>query len=251
MKLTTQHVAQDRALFAEQIVGVVSHDLRTPLTAIRIGVDLLGVAELDPSLMRLVSRMNGATRRAQRLIEDLLDFTQARMGGRLPVVRQPMNIHTCVGDALAELSLAFPSGHFVHVKTGDGDCIGDRDRLVQALSNLVANAVAYGDPGRPIAITSATRGHWCAVSVHNEGKVIVTSSVPTLFEPMVRGDAGWSKSRSIGLGLFIVREIARAHMGDVVAASSRARGTRFTIRFPARPPEVRVANRARERQKKE
>ena len=236
MEQMTQWLSDDRTSFIERMVGVVSHDLRTPLTAIRMGVDILRTAELDPALSRMVSRMNQATQRAQRLIQDLLDFTEARLGGRLPLVSRPIDIHACVDEALAEMSLAFPGAHFVHVRNNDGGCVGDHDRLVQALANLVANAVVYGEPGRTITVTSAvtygTDGPWCSLSVHNQGTAIPALSIPTLFEPLVRGGSRLRAPGSIGLGLFIVREIAKAHLGSVAVSSSDDQGTIFTMRFP-------------------
>ncbi len=226
-----RQTTEDPALLAERWVGVVSHDLRTPLTAIRVGVDMLGIANLDPGLAKLVSRMGDATQRAQRLIEDLLDFTHARGGGSILAAREWIDLHACVASALAELSLALPRARFVHHGYGAGSCYGDRDRLTQALGNLVSNAVAYGDPDKPITVTSEANDGRCGLSVHNAGATIDPADIPTLFEPMVRVDKQWSKSRNLGLGLFIVREIARAHEGDVVVVSSVERGTSFAITF--------------------
>jgi sigma-B regulation protein RsbU (phosphoserine phosphatase) len=226
-----QQTTEDPTLLAERWVGVVSHDLRTPLTAIRIGVEILGIANLDPGLARLVSRMDDAAQRAQRLIEDLLDFTRARGGKNILAARKRMDLHACVADTLAEISLAFPNARFIHREYGRGRCSGDRDRLIQALGNLVVNAVAYGDPNKPITVTSGTRGNRCELSVHNHGATITPEDISTIFEPMVRADKQGSRPRGLGLGLFIVREIARAHSGDVTATSSDGNGTVFTIAF--------------------
>jgi sigma-B regulation protein RsbU (phosphoserine phosphatase) len=227
-----QQATQDPTLLAERWVGVVSHDLRTPLTAIRMAVDMLGIANLDPSSAKLVSRVGDATHRAQRLIEDLLDFSQVRGGRGLLAVRECIDVHASVADALSELSLAFPKARLVHIKNGPGTCSGDRDRLAQALGNLVSNAVTYGAPDRPITVTSETTDGQCTLSVHNDGAVIEPDDMATLFEPMVRADKHWSNSRSLGLGLFIVREISRAHAGEVAVLSSAEHGTLFTVTFP-------------------
>jgi sigma-B regulation protein RsbU (phosphoserine phosphatase) len=103
----------------------------------------------------------------------------------------------------------------------------------QIIGNLVANSVAYGDLQQPITITSSIENGTASICVHNAGSVIPESLRSALFEPMTRGTGKDSDVRSVGLGLFIVREIARAHSGDVSVNSSLENGTSFTAYFPA------------------
>lgn len=100
--------AEDRALFAEQMVGIVSHDLKTPLMAVRMSASLLGRSPLTPNQQRIVDRIGSATARANRLIGDLLDFTQARLGQGLQVSRRPLDLHALVADSVEELALSYP-----------------------------------------------------------------------------------------------------------------------------------------------
>ncbi|MFM9928138.1 PAS domain-containing sensor histidine kinase [Variovorax sp. H27-G14] len=223
---------RDRALFAEQMVGIVSHDLRNPLAAIRMGVQLLERTEGERR-GRVLGHVRNSVERAQRLIEELLDFTQARVGSGLHVNLQPMDLHEVAERALGELSLAFPDQQITHLAKGPGECFADADRLAQLIGNLVSNAASYGRRGTPIVVRSSIDGPTASVSIHNEGEPIPPGMLADVFEPMVRGVTGSNKVRSVGLGLYIVREIAKAHGGDMRVASSSPEGTTFTLSFPA------------------
>ena len=231
-EINRQHAAaQDRALFAEQMVGIVSHDLRNPLSAIQMSAHLLERGELTASQRTVLGRIQNSGGRAQRLIADLLDFTQARIGEGLALTCTQINLHQLVSDSVEELAVAFPGRELVHLRSGDGVCDVDADRLIQLIGNLVGNAVAYGAVNRPVQVTSAFTPEGVEVSVHNEGVPIPPELQASLFEPMVRG-ASRIGSHGVGLGLFIVREIARAHGGDVTVRSAPDDGTTFTARFP-------------------
>lgn len=223
---------RDRALFAEQMVGIVSHDLRNPLAAISMGIQLLERTEGERR-GRVMGHVRNSVERAQRLIEELLDFTQARVGSGLHVNLQHMDLHEVAERALGELSLAFPDQQIAHLAKGPGECFADADRLAQLIGNVVSNAATYGRRGTPIVVRSSIEGSTASVSIHNEGEAIAPGMLADVFEPMVRGVTGSNKVRSVGLGLYIVREIARAHGGDMHVASSSAEGTTFTLSFPA------------------
>jgi sigma-B regulation protein RsbU (phosphoserine phosphatase) len=225
--------AEDRALFAEQMVGIVSHDLRNPLSAIQMSAYLLERGELTANQRTVLGRIHNSTGRAQRLIADLLDFTLARIGEGLTLTRSQVRLHQLVSESVDELAVAFPGRVIEHRRIGDGECFADADRLIQLIGNLVGNAVAYGAPDRPVVVTSTVTPEAIALSVHNEGTPIPPSVQPTLFEPMIRGASG-KGSRGVGLGLFIVREIARAHDGGVSVESTPQAGTTFTVTLPQR-----------------
>jgi sigma-B regulation protein RsbU (phosphoserine phosphatase) len=227
-----QAVTKDRALFAEQMIGIVSHDLRNPLSAILMGATMLEDSGLPPESQRIVARINRATERATRLIEELLDFTQARLGRGLAVTRAPIALHSVVADALDELRLLYPQRTIDHLRTGDGACTADASRLAQVIGNLVSNAVTYGEPATPITVTSAIADTDASISVHNRGQVVTPEVQLTMFEPMTRGVATGSASRSVGLGLYIVRQIARAHGGTATVTSTAESGTTFAITWP-------------------
>lgn len=226
-----QHMLRDRALFAEQMVGIVSHDLRNPLSAILMGLQLLGRVDGDRRA-RVLGHVQKSAQRAQLLIEELLDFTQARVGAGLSATLLQVDLHQVARNALDELRLAYPDRDILHHASGLGPCKADQARLAQLIVNLVSNAVAYGHPGSPIVIRSEVKDQAASVSVQNAGEPIPPELLGAVFEPMVRGLTGTGTVRNVGLGLYIVKEIARAHGGEVSVSSSASEGTRFTLRFP-------------------
>jgi sigma-B regulation protein RsbU (phosphoserine phosphatase) len=226
-----QHLLRDRALFAEQMVGIVSHDLRNPLSAILMGVQLLGRVEKERRV-RVLGHVKSSAERAQHLIEELLDFTQARIGTGLSVKLRQVDLHQITRDSIDELRLAHPDRVMIHESVGAGQCEADDARLAQLIVNLVSNAVAYGRLGTPITIRSKVNNKSASISVHNKGEPIPPETQVVVFEPMVRGTGGSNTVRSVGLGLFIVKEIARSHCGAMEIASTEADGTAFTLHFP-------------------
>lgn len=222
---------RDRALFAEQMVGIVSHDLRNPLTAIHAGVATLQRTEPSERQARVLEKVLRSTCRANRLVADLLDFTLARIGPGIAVNRRRMELHDAISEAVGDLALVFPERELRHVASGSGVCLGDADRLVQVVGNLVSNAVAYGFPDGAIVVTSTVEDASFSVAVHNHGQAIAPEALQRLFQPMVRGAARGGEATSIGLGLFIVGEIVQAHGGTVTVESSDESGTTFTAEF--------------------
>ncbi|SFS29251.1 PAS domain-containing sensor histidine kinase [Pseudomonas sp. NFACC42-2] len=227
-------IAQRRALFAEQMVAIVSHDLKNPLTAIRMASDFLSRGERTPKERQLLGHIGQSSERAQRMIADLLDFTQARVGHGITIKTAPLDLHEVIHRAVDELRVAFPKATLEHQAQGSGDACLDADRVQQIIGNLVANSVAYGDPRRPITITSRLGAGACEVAVHNHGTAIPAGLLAGLFEPMTRGTDQGSDVRSVGLGLYIVRELAKVHGGDVAVSSCATAGTTFTVTFQNR-----------------
>jgi sigma-B regulation protein RsbU (phosphoserine phosphatase) len=226
-------MAEDRALFAEQMVGIVSHDMRNPLSAIMTGMAVLRHGDELPSLKaKVLDSMVRSARRACELIDVLLDFTLARVGQGLPVVRKEVDFHDLIAHSVDELALTFAERSLEHVTVGNGTAFVDPHRIVQLLGNLVGNAMSYGMPERPVTVTSEVSTGWVMLSVHNHGDPIPAALMQSMFEPMVRGGPETPAVRSVGLGLFIVRAIVGAHHGRVSATSSRENGTRFVCHFP-------------------
>jgi phosphoserine phosphatase RsbU/P len=228
--------ARDRALFAEQMVGIVSHDLRNPLSGIAMGAAVLARGNLSENQQRTLSRISRSTERANRLIADLLDFTKARLGGGLKVTMKAIDLHAIIGDAVDDLALTYSGRVLKHVRVGEGACEADPDRLVQIVGNLVSNAMTYGVPECPVTVTSCADDAAVSLAVHNQGTPIADDVQTRIFEPMTRGTDVASAARSVGLGLFIVRQIAQAHGGTSDVRSTAEEGTTFRVVFPRRPP---------------
>jgi len=229
---------QARAELDQQMIGIVSHDLRNPLNAIGLATALLlQRGRLDEQHVTIVRRIMSSSERAVRLIRDFLDFTEARVSGRIPVTLAPCNIREIARQVFEEVHLAYPDrqAHLRHTgeEAGNWDC----DRLAQLIGNLLGNAFQHGAPAGVVSL--ATRGgpDEIIIEVHNDGTPIAPQDRGRLFEPFQRGVApGSGGGRSIGLGLFIASQIAKSHGGSIAVHSTAEEGTLFTVRLPRRPP---------------
>ncbi|ATB30490.1 ATP-binding protein [Melittangium boletus] len=234
--------AQRRAEFEKQLIGIVSHDLRNPINAILLSAQtLLRRDELSGPAMKNATRIVSSAERATRLIRDLLDFTQARLGSGIPIRREPMNFHDTIWQALEEVQLAHPERRVLFERAGDGQGEWDGERLHQVVQNLVTNALRYSPPETSVRVSTLADGVTAVLQVHNHGPPISEELLPRLFQAMQRGALEPDfASRSVGLGLFIVQQVVHAHGGQVDVRSTAAEGTTFTVRMPCRavsPPE--------------
>ncbi len=224
--------SQRRAAFAERMVAIASHDLKNPMTAIKMATQLLEHDARTDKEQRLLSSISQSAERAQRMIVDLLDFASVRIGQGLGIRRRPVDLAQAVDQSVSELRVAFGNADIRHLSRGRGEFNVDPDRLQQVIGNLVANSVAYGDLNFPITLTTDLTDQGATIIVHNHGPEIAEDWVPTLFEPMVRASEQQNSLRSVGLGLFIVKQIVEAHEGRVCVTSNPVYGTRFTIHLP-------------------
>ena len=218
-------------LFRDQFIGVLGHDLRTPLGVVTTGVALLAVPEDNPQRRaRVVARIMNSTQRMERMIGDLLDLTRARLGGSMPLKRRPADLRQVSEEAMLEIGAGHPEAVLRFQASGDLRGEWDADRLAQVVSNLVGNAIQHGG-GTPVTLTGQEQGDSVTIAVHNGGPPIPAEVLPFVFEPLARGRAEGA-SGSIGLGLFIARAIVSAHGGDIEVSSSTDAGTTFTVRLP-------------------
>lgn len=235
-----RNVAEHRGVFAERMLGVVSHDLRTPLLAISMAAGLLGRRQQSAENLELLEHITRCAARAQRLVDDLLDFTVIRSGRGLSIQPVPLDLREAVAGSLEELRLTFPQRQLAYEHAGEGCVVVDKDRLYQVIGNLVSNAVAYGDRHSVVTVASRIDDAVAVISVHNLGPVIPAGLLKQLFDPMVRGRQQHPAfHNNAGLGLFIVRQIARAHGGDVKVISTEREGTTFTVTFARRAGTLR------------
>ena len=225
--------AEQRATFAEQMVAIVSHDLKNPLTAIKMATAFLVRGERSPRDTRMIGHISQSADRAERMIADLLDLALVRVGKGLAVIRAPVDLIRLAQDSIDELQVAFPGATWLYQPSGDGSVMLDADRIQQVIGNLASNAVAYGDISRPIVVTCHVERGSATLSVQNFGTPIPESALAGLFEPMTRNTSEAGDVRSIGLGLFIVKEITTAHGGSISIESTVEQGTVFTMQFPS------------------
>jgi signal transduction histidine kinase len=218
-------------LFRDQFIGVLSHDLRTPLGAIAAGLAALGMTENKPERRELIiSRMSNSAKRMERMIRDLLDLTRVRLGGAIPLNRHRADLRQICEAVMEELHTTSPES-VLHLEMS-GSMIGDwdGDRLAQVISNLLGNAIQHGG-GTPITLTAQEEGDEVTVAVHNRGQPIPAAAIPYIFEPLSRGRVE-DAAGSIGLGLFIARAVVLAHGGEIRVTSSSADGTTFKVTLP-------------------
>ncbi len=221
-----------RSQYEQRLIGIVSHDLRNPFSAIALGTAVLAGYELAPAAQRVLARISRSAERATRLINDLLDFAQARIGSTIPVNPKPTNLREIVEQVVDEFQVAAPGrviriGH-AGAETGSWDA----DRLAQVISNLVGNALQHGSPNAPIVVESRVTDLCAVLTVENEGATISQADIARLFEPYHRGSNPSSGRGSMGLGLYIAREVIAAHGGSIEVESSPNATTRFTVRLP-------------------
>jgi two-component system sensor histidine kinase/response regulator len=200
---------------AELLIGVLSHDLRGPLSAIVAAGELLARAyPQDDRVGQVAARIRSSSTRMTRLIEQLLDFATARLG-RLPIKAQPADLTELCEMAVAEFHAQRPDVYW----EVQGDAVGtwDPDRLLQLLANLIGNAVQHGETDQPIAVrVEGLLDATVRIEVRNNGS-IPDEIRDTIFSPFVKST---DSSRGAGLGLYIVEQIAKAHGGEVAVRSA-------------------------------
>lgn len=220
----------------EVLTGVIAHDLRTPLGAILMSAQFLSRSKASGGPeAKAAGRIVSSASTMAKMVSDLLDFTQVRMGGNLSISPAVMSLRELCHDAVAELR-AFHPERAIELEVQDPlDGYWDRDRLRQVISNLVGNALAHGAADTPVMVRAAKTADGIELAVHNFGEPVPSGHQSDIFDPLTRlpkNGSGGRQSSGIGLGLFIVKGIVEAHGGSVSVASDRDAGTTFTVTMP-------------------
>jgi sigma-B regulation protein RsbU (phosphoserine phosphatase) len=232
-----EEASRQRADFEQYLAGIVGHDLRNPISTITLSAAMvLRRRDLDERLRESMNRILSAAERAHRLIDTTLDFTQARLGGGLRVERKPLDFHELTQQVVDEVLLNFPGRRMEVAHEGEGRGEWDPDRIAQIITNLVTNALKYSPDDAPVTVKTRGETQVLVLEVHNRGAPIPPELLSRLFAPMKRGpQAAGGPERSLGLGLFIVDHIVRAHGGAIEVKSDETHGTTFTVRLPRHP----------------
>ncbi|MDC0669197.1 sensor histidine kinase [Nannocystis radixulma] len=223
--------------YERQLIGVVSHDLRNPLAIILNCAAIMmrgqGLSELS---VRSLQRLRNNAERAVRLIGDLLDFTQERSLGRMPVRPADCDMQQLIREAIEEAALTHP-GRTIDQSGEMGAIAGhwDRDRVAQVLTNLLDNALKFSPLDSRVSVDVDADEEQVTVAVHNWGAPIPPERLGSVFEAFQRADPTAPARVSLGLGLHISREIARSHGGSLDVDSAADRGTTLTLTLPRRP----------------
>jgi len=221
----------------EEFYSTISHELRSPLTAIGEAAHLLHEnvpGPLTPKQARLVVIVQQSTDRLLRLVNQVLDLSRLR-AGLLPLERQWFDLDRAAARAVEELRLlADERGLALLRECGPGafGVCGDEDRLVQVLVNLISNGIRFTPPGGTVTVRLVDAGPQIEVEVEDTGSGIPAEELPFVFDRFRQAHAGRGGA---GLGLPIVRGLVEAHGGRVSVESEERKGSRFTVVVPRDP----------------
>ena len=237
-------LAESTEAYAEQVnrsrdifLAILGHDLRAPLQAVSMSTEMLErKITLDAIAMNYVKAIKTGARHMQAMVSDLLEFVRSRLGTQLPVEPCAMNLAQACQTALDQAGAGHPKCEQSLQVNGNVEGHWDPRRLDQLLQNLIGNALQHGaSEGAVTLILNGTDDH-VTLRVHNNGTPIAEEALATLFDPLVRSpseDIGHpGASTSLGLGLFIVKEVVDAHHGSIEVSSTEAEGTTFTVVLP-------------------
>ena len=212
----------ERSSYEQQLIGIVSHDLRNPINAIGVAAALLAQrGQLDDRQAKAVARIVSSSDRARRMIREFLDFTQARSAGHIPVLPAAANIREIARHAFDEVRVLHPDRPATIEHEGKEQGTWDADRIAQVIGNLLSNAFQHGSADGAIQLRTRGESDSVVIEVQNQGEPIPPDDIARLFQPFERG-AGQTPSaeRSVGLGLFIARQIVAAHQGTISVRST-------------------------------
>jgi signal transduction histidine kinase len=225
----TQQQLADALEFRDLMLGVLGHDLRDPLSVVTLCAAAVLRQDLPEATRAKIATIEHAAERMSEMIATLLDFTRMRGERRMPITKVPTDLGMLAREITSELTTTFPDRTLQVDVQGNVEGRWDSARVGQAISNLVANALKHGDPHAPVHLLVDGSGDAVVVTVKNEGPPIPFELRPALFEAFSRGK---TSAHGLGLGLFIVKEVAVAHGGTIDVESSAERGTIFTLVLP-------------------
>jgi signal transduction histidine kinase len=238
----SKRIDESRQMF----LAILSHDLRNPLSCIRMAADLVSLEHEDPPTADAMSIIKRNTDAMMQLISDLIDFSASGLGRAMPLNRGPVDLAELCRDVIDSFRTTHPGRTLRFHSEGDVNGVWDASRIRQVVANLMGNAIQHGSSKGPIDLSVTSKGTDSAVSgpegssvvlsAHNEGPPIPPDLLPTIFDPLkryaTRESAAQRNPGSIGLGLYIVREIVVAKGGTVEVASTAEEGTTFTVCIP-------------------
>lgn len=232
-------VKQSQHLF----LAILGHDLRNPLGTVVTGASfLMQAVDIPPKYILVATRMFNSGKRMSKLINDLIDFTRTHLGPGIPIQVKLGSMTELCEEVVDEMRTFHPERLIELHAPAQLEAIFDESRMAQVLSNLIGNAIQYGSPDAPVTVKLSSNGDDVEVAINNRGSIIAVDKVAAIFDPMVRLhanadrlDSDVAERTSLGIGLYISREIVHAHEGKVTVASNEADGTTFTMTMPRLP----------------
>jgi signal transduction histidine kinase len=230
-------------------LAILGHDLRNPLGTVVAGASFLMQAiDIPAKYVLVATRMFGSGKRMSQLISDLIDFTRTHLGPGIPIRRMARNLVPVMEQVVNELRTFHPERQIELCMPASLEATFDDGRVAQMLSNLIGNALQYGTPETPVMVSMSGGDSELSIVINNRGPEIPADQISGIFDPMVRIAATLKNNpaerTSLGIGLFITREIVHAHGGKIAVASNSAEGTTFTVTLPVRPKELRSTDHA-------
>lgn len=219
--------------FRDLFISILGHDLRNPLSVITAGATSLSRRSLRPDEVKIVSRMAWSAERMARMIDQMLDITQIRLGDGVTIEPKLADLGAIARRTIERLEVSYPE-RTIEVFT-EGDLGGEWDpgRISQVLTYLLVNAFEHGRANAPVRLTACESGAKVIAEVHNEGNPIPPDLVPLIFDPFRRAaERRRMKSAGLGLGLYLALQIVREHGGDIEVDSSEAAGTTLRVILP-------------------
>ena len=225
---------RDEQRLREVFVAALTHDLRTPINVSMLSAQILTAKLSDrEDVQPAISRLDRSLNHADRMIQDLLDFSHMRSGNRIPVQTAECDPSRIATEVVEELTAVH--GSRFELRTVDARVRADASGLRRIIENLAVNAVKYGDSDAPVRISVVRNENQVELHVDNKGRPIPKEDQRTIFEAFQRAPSALEgKQQGWGLGLSLVKGIAQAHGGDVSVCSS-SDGTRFTVSLPVQP----------------
>ena len=213
------------------LLGILGHDMRNPLNAIQLTAHHLKHLNAGDAVSSAAGLLIRSGTRMRALLDDLTDFNRQRLGVGLYIVPSHSDLRDILEDEVQQLRSAHPDREIELDMVGDLSGKWDEGRLHQVVSNLVVNALRYGTPGSTVRVTANGLDDEVRFAVENQGESITPSALARFFDPLRRGADRPPQEGSLGLGLFICGEVAKAHGGDIHATSADG-ATAFTVRLP-------------------
>jgi len=214
------------------LLGMLGHDMRSPLQTIQATSTFLAALNAGEAISEAAYRLIRSGARMQALMDDLLDFNRSNLGLGIHVNPSEVNLANTLRDEVDMLQVAHPNRRITLEMSGDLHGVWDSLRLQQVLANLVLNALKHGKQDTPVHVVVTDNGGTVRVEVKNAGPIIAKSTLNWIFEPLKRGIAAeHTASEGLGLGLYIAREIAKSHGGDIQARSTESE-TVFSLILP-------------------
>jgi signal transduction histidine kinase len=239
-------LAESTASFADEVarsrdifLAILGHDLRSPLSAVALSGDYLSTVGMLEGRQQLqaVGRIQRGAAKMDAMIRDLLEYTRTRLGRGIPITRDACDLGSICEAAVEEMRAGHPERVFRFERSGELAGAFDSARLQQVFSNLLNNALQHGAKDSPVFLEAHGGPDTFSVQVKNYGPPIPADALQVIFNPLVRMPATAEgphdpASTSLGLGLFIARNIVMGHGGTLEVESSEEAGTVFTARFP-------------------